>query len=192
MNDKCGRIIVISAPSGCGKSTIINALENNRDIQFCFSVSATNRPPRQGEIHGKDYYFLDDKTFRKHIIDGDFVEYCEVYPGRYYGTLKSEISEKCKKGSNVLLDIDVEGALNIKRVYNDQVLTIFIMPPSLEALRERLTLRGTDDPDKIEQRLSRASYEIEQSSKYDCIVINDSLEIAVKEIETLLKTFLES
>lgn len=191
MGNKEGKIIIFSAPSGCGKSTIIKALREKGDFPFCFSVSATNRPPREGEVHGRDYYFLSDEEFQRHLSTGDFVEYCEVYPGKFYGTLKSEILERCAGGQNVVLDVDVEGGINIKRQFGQKALSIFIEPPSIEALRSRLENRGTDSPDKIEERLARASYELSLNDHYDCIIVNDVLEKAVEKASDVIAGFLQ-
>ncbi|MDE5915093.1 MAG: guanylate kinase, partial [Duncaniella sp.] len=136
-----GKIIILSAPSGSGKSTIINALLERGEIDMQFSISATNRQPRGDEKHGVNYYFLSDDEFRSSIENDAFVEFEEVYPGRFYGTLKSEISRITDAGHNVILDIDVKGGVNVKRMYGDKAISIFIQPPSIEALRSRLTGR---------------------------------------------------
>lgn len=133
-----GKIIIISAPSGCGKSTIINALLERGNVRMQFSVSATNRAPRTGEKHGVNYYFLTDEEFRKAIDEDAFVEYEEVYPGRFYGTLKSEVERRCAAGENVVLDIDVKGGMRVKQMFSDKAKSIFIKPPTVEALRTRL------------------------------------------------------
>lgn len=187
MDDK-GRLIVFSAPSGSGKSTIIKRIKEKDAFPFSFSVSATNRPPREGETHGKDYYFLSDNDFKERLARQDFIEYCEVYPGRFYGTLKSEIDSRCEAGENIVLDVDVEGGKNIKSIYGNNALSIFVMPPSIDALRERLEKRGTDTPEKIAERVARAEYEISHAKDYDVVVINDDVETAVdKCIESIIK-----
>ena len=186
-----GKLLVFSAPSGSGKSTVINRLKELNAFPFAFSVSATNRPPRPFEEDGKDYYFLSTEDFCKRLQNGDFVEYCEVYEGRYYGTLKSELEDRCSRGENIILDVDVEGACNIKRLYGDDALTIFVMPPSIETLRSRLEGRGTDSPDKINERLSRAEYEMGYADKYDVRIINDNLETAVNDCIKHVKEFLD-
>ncbi|MBQ9076760.1 MAG: guanylate kinase [Muribaculaceae bacterium] len=185
-----GKIIIISAPSGCGKSTIINAILDRGDVDMQFSVSATNRAPREGEIHGVNYFFLTDEEFRKAISDDAFVEYEEVYPGRFYGTLRSEVERICNSGHNVVLDIDVKGGVNVKGLYGDRAVSIFIMPPSVEELRRRLVSRATDAPDVIEQRVGKAGYEIGFAPRYDYRVINDELVAAVEETRRIIKNFI--
>lgn len=184
-----GKIIIISAPSGCGKSTIINALLKRGEIDMQFSVSATNRPPRDGEVHGVNYYFLTDDDFKKAISQGDFVEYEEVYPGRYYGTLKSEIARIVDGGHNVVLDIDVKGGVNVKRMYGDEAVSVFIQPPSVEALRSRLVGRGTETEEAIEQRVARAEFEIGYAPQFDHTVVNDDLTEAIENVSKILKEF---
>jgi len=186
---KKGKIIIISAPSGCGKSTIISAILNKGGVDMQFSVSATNRGPRPGEKHGVNYYFLTDEEFSGAIASDAFVEYEEVYPGRYYGTLKSEVSRIMDEGHNVILDIDVKGGVNVKKMYGPEAISIFVAPPSISALRDRLEGRGTEEPEAIEQRLSRAEYELSFAPQFDHTVVNDSLPEAVSEVETLIKDF---
>lgn len=185
-----GKVIIISAPSGCGKSTIISALMATGEINMQFSVSATNRAPRGAEVDGKDYHFLTDEQFRKAIADDAFLEYEEVYPGRFYGTLKSEIDRIAGNGSNVVLDIDVNGGLRVKQELADKALSIFIEPPSIEALRQRLEGRGTDSIESIDARVDRARYEIDQAPRYDVTVVNDDLQTAVDEVRRLILDFL--
>lgn len=185
-----GKIIVISAPSGCGKSTIINSILDKGDLNLNFSVSATNRPPREGENHGEHYYFLTTDEFRDAIADGEFVEWEEVYPGRYYGTLRSELDRMVKEGLNVVLDIDVKGALNVKRLYGSEARTIFIEPPSINELRHRLELRGTDTPELIETRIGRAEYELSFSKEFDTRVVNDNLEAAIAQTTGIISEFI--
>ena len=187
MSDK-GKIIIISAPSGCGKSTIINALLRQGEIDMQFSVSATNRPPREGEEHGVNYYFLTDDEFRSAIAGDEFVEYEEVYPGRYYGTLKREIARITDGGHNVVLDIDVKGGVNVKRMYGDQAVSVFIKPPSVAALRQRLEGRGTEDAEAIAQRVARAEFEIGFAPQFDHTVINDNLDEAITQVSNILKS----
>jgi guanylate kinase len=186
-----GKIIIISAPSGCGKSTIINAIMKRGNVEMEFSVSATNRKPREGEVDGVHYHFLSDEQFSQHIANGDFVEHEEVYPGRYYGTLRSEIDHRLEMGRNVILDIDVKGGFNVKQIYQDQALSIFIQPPSVETLRQRLISRGTESDDAIAQRVARAKYEISFAPRFDQVVVNDQLETAVDQTELLISQFLK-
>ncbi len=185
-----GKVIIISAPSGCGKSTIINALMADGRLNMQFSVSATNRAPRGQEQNGVDYHFLTTEEFRKAIDDDAFLEYEEVYPGRFYGTLRSEIDRIASQGSNVVLDIDVNGGLRVKKLLGQQALALFIEPPTIETLRERLEARGTDSAESIDSRVDRARYEIEQAPRYDCRVVNDDLATAVEQTYQLISNFL--
>jgi len=186
-----GRLLIVSAPSGSGKSTIVHYLmEEHPEFRLAFSVSATSRPPRGEEQDGVDYYFLSPEEFKRHIVDGDFLEYEEVYEDRLYGTLKSQVEEKLAAGKNVVFDVDVKGGINIKRYYGDDALSIFIQPPSIEVLRERLIRRGTDEMKQIEERLSKASYEMSFAPQFDCILVNDDLETAKQEAVALLNEFL--
>lgn len=186
-----GKIIIISAPSGCGKSTIIGAIMERGNVELQFSVSATNRKPRDGEKDGVNYYFLSTQDFLDKVSGGEFVEYEEVYPGRFYGTLKSEIIRTVEEGKNVVLDIDVKGGINVKKQFGDEAITIFIMPPSVAALRERLIHRGTDAIDVINQRVEKAEYEISFAGQYDVTIINDNLDEAITNTENVIKEFLE-
>lgn len=174
-----GKIIIISAPSGCGKSTIINAILRQGDIDMQFSVSATSRQPRQGEEHGVNYFFLSEDEFRIKIKQNAFVEYEEVYPGRFYGTLKSEVERICEAGHNVILDIDVKGGVNVKLMYGHRAVSIFIMPPSIDELRRRLLSRATDTIDVIEERVGKAEFEISFAPQYDYCIVNDDLNDAI-------------
>lgn len=187
-----GKVIIISAPSGCGKSTIIKAIMDRGNIDMQFSVSATNRRPRPGERHGESYYFLTDDEFKAKIAEDAFVEYEEVYPGRYYGTLRSEIERTCKAGHNVILDIDVKGGVNVKRQFGDGAVSIFVQPPSVDELRRRLEGRGTDSPEVIDQRIGRAEYELSFAPQYDFVVVNDTLDKAVDDTERVIKNFINA
>lgn len=185
-----GKIIIVSAPSGCGKLTIINALLERGDIDLQFSVSATSRKPRGEEKHGIHYYFLTEEEFRERISRDEFVEYEEVYAGRFYGTLKSEIDRITGDGHNVVLDIDVKGAMNVKQLYGDRALTLFIMPPSIDELRRRLEGRATDAPEVIDERVRKAAYELEFAPHYDAVVVNDNLAVAVEDTHKVITDFL--
>ena len=187
---KKGKLIIISAPSGCGKSTIINEIIKNRDLKLEFSISATTREPRKGEKNGVNYYFMSLNEFNKAIENDELIEYEEVYPGRFYGTLNSEIDRIREKGKNVILDIDVMGGINVKHKFGNDALSIFIQPPSIDTLRQRLVARGTDSPEAIKERVDKASFEISQADKYDKIVVNDILDIAVKNTENIIKNFI--
>lgn len=187
---KKGKIIIISAPSGTGKSTIINELTKNKELRLQFSVSATNRSPRTGEVDGVNYHFLSDKAFKEAIATDAFVEYEEVYPGRFYGTLKSELKKIMDSGNNVILDIDVKGGLNVKRQYPD-ALSIFIQPPSIDVLRERLIGRGTDSIETINQRVSKAEYELSFAPQYDKSVVNDNLNEAVAQTTSIILEYIK-
>ena len=187
-----GRLIIVSAPSGSGKSTIVNFLmKEHPEFKLAFSVSATSRPPRGKEQDGVDYYFLSPEEFRSHIEKDDFLEYEEVYAGRFYGTLKSQVEEKLAAGMNVVFDVDVKGGINIKKYYGEDALSVFIQPPSIEVLRERLIRRNTDEMAQIEQRLAKAEYEMTFAPQFDKILINDDLSVAKQEAVALLNEFLQ-
>ncbi|MBO5052724.1 MAG: guanylate kinase [Muribaculaceae bacterium] len=190
MKSKTGKIIVICAPSGCGKSTILNTLLDSGICNLKFSVSATNRKPRPDEEDGVHYHFMSTDQFRDAVAEGKFVEWEQVYPGRYYGTLKSELQGAIDSGENVVLDIDVKGAMHVKELFGDKVLTIFILPPDIETLRKRLIGRGTDAMDEIERRVNRARYEISFADKCDGRVINDDLETAISDTRRLIRDFI--
>ena len=189
---KKGKIVVISAPSGCGKSTIINSIIDRGDIPLNFSVSATNRAPREGETNGVHYHFLSTSEFLRKVSNDEFVEWEEVYPGRYYGTLKDEIRRSVDRGENVILDIDVKGAQTVKKLFGHQALTIFIMPPSVDELRRRLEARQTDSPEVIDQRVGKAAEEIGYADTFDCRVVNDNLPTAVDDTRQIILNFLNS
>lgn len=187
-----GKLIIISAPSGCGKSTIIGDIMDRGELDLQFSVSATNRKPRPGEVDGVSYHFLTDQQFHDLIADGAFVEYEQVYPGRYYGTLRSEIQNRVNAGHNVILDIDVKGGINVKKQFGDDALSIFIAPPGIPELRKRLIARGSESEEEINQRVDRAEYEMTFRPDYDHVVVNDKLPEAIAEVEGLMSEFIKS
>ena len=184
-----GQALIFSAPSGAGKTTLISHLckvfPNLR-----FSISACSRAPRENERDGVDYYFLSEPEFRRRIERGDFLEWEEVYAGSFYGTLRGEVQRLWARHEVVLFDVDVKGALNLKRALGEFALTIFIAPPSREALRERLVARGTESEESLAKRLARYDLEMSQSQSFDRIVINDQLERAEHELEQIVGEFL--
>ncbi len=183
------KIIIFSAPSGSGKSTIINYLMQ-QGLNLHFSVSATSRPPRGAEQNGVEYYFLTPEDFKQRIAQGEFLEYEEVYKDRFYGTLKSQVDAQLAKGENVVCDVDVLGGQNIKKHYGQRALSIFIQPPSIEVLRQRLEGRGTDSPEVINDRIARAEFELSFADKFDHAVVNDDLQQAQAEALALIQNFL--
>lgn len=184
-----GKVIIFSAPSGSGKSTIIGRLMSHKELNMAFSISCTSRQPRGTERNGVEYFFVTPGEFRQKIADGEFLEYEEVYKDRYYGTLKSQVERQLEAGENVVLDVDVKGACNIKQFYGDRALALFIQPPSIEELRRRLEGRGTDAPEVIEDRLARASFELTFARKFDKVIVNDDLDRAVSEAFDAVKEF---
>lgn len=185
-----GKLIVVSAPSGSGKTSIVKELLAS-GLGLEFSVSACSRKPRVNEIDAKDYYFLSVEDFRNKINDNAFIEYEEVYPGSFYGTLKSEIQRIWEKGKHVIFDVDVVGGLNIKKQFPDQCLAIFIKAPSVEELEKRLRGRSTDSEETIIKRIEKAAYELSFAPRFDEIIVNDDFETAVKQTYNLIKKFIE-
>lgn len=186
MNNKA---LIFSAPSGSGKSTIVHhILDLHPEMEF--SVSATSRPLRGTEVHGVDYYFLSEEDFRSRIAADGFVEYEEVYPGRFYGTLKSEIQRIWDAGHVVIFDVDVKGGVNLKKYFGDAALSVFIQAPSVEVLRQRLVSRATDSAEDIEKRVAKAAEEMTYATKFDAVLVNDDLETAFAEAEKLVDEFL--
>ena len=183
-----GKIIIFTAPSGSGKTTIVRHLLQKYD-KLGFSVSATNRPARKKEVDGKDYYFLTPEKFQLKVEEGAFVEWEEVYPGKFYGTLKSEIHRIWSRGKHVVFDIEVKGATNNKKLYPDNSMAIFVRPPSISELSRRLSLRKTETPEMLKRRLDRAIEEMTYESTFDHILINDLLEVALEEAEQFVETF---
>lgn len=187
-----GKIIILSAPSGSGKSTIISYLMKDPSLKLGFSVSATSRAPRGQEIDGKDYFFLSHEEFQQRVERGEFVEWEEVYAGTCYGTLESEVERVTSSGHNLIMDVDVKGALNIKKRFGDEAISIFIMPPSGEELERRLRSRGTDSEETIRKRLDKAEYEMSFAPRFDSVVVNDNLDHAVAEVADKIKLFASS
>lgn len=183
------KLIIFSAPSGAGKSTLVRYLLS-QGLNLRFSISATSRAPRGEEKDGKEYFFLTPAEFRKRIALNDFLEYEEVYTDKFYGTLKNEVDRMLAEGSNVVFDVDCVGGVNIKKIYGEQALSIFIMPPSVEVLRERLEKRGTDSPEVIENRLAKAEYEMSFAPQFDVTVCNDDYDRAKTEILNLVTDFI--
>lgn len=179
---KKGKIIVLSAPSGTGKSSIIRKLMEYPDLNLGFSISATSRSPRGDERHGVEYYFISHEEFRRRAAGGEFVEWEEVYPGTCYGTLRSEVERLVDAGRNVIMDIDVKGGLNVKRIFGNEAVTIFILPPSKDELERRLRGRGTDSEEVIRKRLDKADFELSFAPQFDLRVVNDNLDHAVAEV----------
>lgn len=187
-----GRLIIVCAPSASGKSTIVHWLmDEHPELRLAFSVSATNRPPRGQEQHGVDYFFITTEEFKQRITNNEFIEYEEVYEGRYYGTLKKQVEDQLKAGQNVILDIDVVGGCNIKKMYGERALSLFIQPPSLEELERRLRGRATDSEEQICERLAKASKEMTYAPQFDRVVINDDLSTAEAEAFNILSDFLK-
>lgn len=186
-----GALVIFSAPSGSGKSTIINWLmQSHPELRLAFSISCTSRSPRGTEQHGVEYFFLSPEEFRHRIANDEFLEYEEVYSDRFYGTLKEQVQRQLEAGQNVVFDVDVKGGCNIKRFYGDKALSIFIQPPSVEALRKRLEGRATDAPEVINDRIARAEYELSFASQFDRVIVNDDLETAKSETLEAITAFL--
>ena len=184
-----GKLFIFSAPSGSGKSTIVQHLMK-LNLDLAFSISATSRKPRNGEVDGREYYFISPELFQKRIDNNAFLEWEEVYPGPYYGTLRSEVNRIWNQGEHALFDIDVVGGLNLKKEYGVKACAIFVQPPSLEVLEQRLRSRNTDDEMELEKRLGKAEYEMQFASRFDHILVNDSLDHTLVEAENLVKDFL--
>lgn len=190
-NNKKTGLVIFSAPSGSGKSTIVQWLmKEHPELKLYFSVSCTSRPPRGDERHGVEYFFVSPDEFRDLISQNAFLEYEQVYEGRYYGTLTRQVELQRQNGQNVVFDIDVKGGINVKRHYGEQALSIFIQPPSIDELRRRLTLRATDSQEQIATRLDKAAYELTFAPEFDHVVVNDDLEKAKAEVLQLVKSFL--
>lgn len=189
MSEHNGKLVIFSAPSGAGKSTLVNYLLPQFP-ELSFSISATSRSPRGKEENGKDYYFLSSEEFKSRVAQDELLEWEEVYAGTYYGTLRSEVERIWVQGKVVVFDIDVVGALNLKRQFGDRALALFVQAPSVEILEQRLRGRGTDSEEKIQQRVSKATIEMARAPEFDKVVVNDNLDTAKAEALAILKDFL--
>ena len=187
-----GKLIIFSAPSGSGKSTIINRLMQHPELHLAFSISCTSRQPRGTEQNGVEYFFITPEEFRERIARDEFLEYEEVYQDRFYGTLKQQVETQAARGENVVFDVDVKGGCNIKQYYGDRALSVFIQPPSIEALRQRLEARGTDSAEVINDRLARAEFELTFAPKFDRVVVNDDLAQAQQHFVRVVQEYLQS
>lgn len=181
--------IIVSAPSGTGKTTILKEIFKKYPNKFSFSISCTTRPKREGEEHGKDYYFLSQEEFELKMKNDEFLEYEQVYQGLCYGTLKSEIERINKEGKTAVFDVDVKGGKNIKNLLKDNALSIFIAPVSIEVLKQRLMNRGTETEESLAKRLERAEMELSYKTSFDKVIINDDLSTAINDFEQLLKSY---
>ncbi|MBQ5891328.1 MAG: guanylate kinase [Bacteroidales bacterium] len=179
-------VFIFSAPSGSGKTTILKPILEKLKDKFGFSISATTRPAREGEKDEVDYYFITPEKMREHIANGDFLEWEEVYPGKYYGTYKAELDRIWNQGKYVIFDIDVKGGVNIKNILKNQACSIFIMPPSIEELERRLRNRNTESEETLKERLLRAEMEISLSENFDFVVCNDDLDEAIAKVEEII------
>ena len=190
IHDVTKKVVVFTAPSGSGKTTIVRHLLKTYHRQLGFSVSATSREPREGEIDGEDYYFLTAQNFLKHIERGDFLEWEEVYINQYYGTLKSEVTRIWGEEKHIIFDVDVIGAKDIKAHFGEQCLAIFIRPPSIQVVIKRLKKRGSETPANLEKRIARIKRELTFEEAFDKVLINDILDVALKEAELLVEEFI--
>jgi guanylate kinase len=184
-----GKLIIFSAPSGSGKTTIVHRLMKVVE-GLEFSVSATSRAPRGVEQNGRDYYFLTNQEFDRKVAEDAFVEWEEVYAGTKYGTLRSELERIWAEGHTILFDVDVKGGVRLKSIFGSDALSIFVMPPSIEELRNRLIGRATDSPEKIEQRIAKAGEELSYAEQFDLVIVNDDLEVAVGKVQEAVESFI--
>lgn len=189
MEQATGKCVIVSAPSGAGKTTIVRSLLA-QGLRLAFSVSATSRAKRSFEVDGQDYFFITAEEFRRRIDADDFVEWEEVYPGQFYGTLKSEIDRIWAQGNSAIFDVDVVGGLHLKQVFGERALALFVSPPSVEALEERLRARNTETPESLKDRVDKAAHEMSFKDRFDVVVVNDTLEHACSEAYALVRSFL--
>jgi guanylate kinase len=187
-----GKAIIFSAPSGAGKTTIVQHLLKQEKYKLAFSISATSRPKRGTELDGKDYYFLTPEAFLQKAKNAEFIEWEEVYKDQYYGTLKAEIDRIWDNNQNVIFDVDVQGGMNLKKIFGEDALSIFVLPPSIEVLSFRLRNRSTESPEKIAMRINKASTEMKYASRFDAQILNDDLQVALREAEKALDEFLSA
>lgn len=186
-----GKLIVFSAPSGSGKSTLVGWLmAEHPELKLTFSVSCTTREPRGNEKNGVEYIFLSTEEFKERIASDEFIEYEEVYSGRFYGTLKTQVERQLSAGQNVIFDVDVKGGCNIKKFYGNRALSIFIQPPSVNELRRRLEQRGTDSAEAIQNRIAKAEYELTFADRFDTVIVNDELTLAQEKVYKTVVNFL--
>lgn len=186
-----GKLIIFSAPSGAGKTTLVKHLLKKFEKHLSFSISASTREPREGEVDGKDYYFMSKEKFLHRVAKHEFVEFEEVYSGAFYGTLSMEIERIWKSGKHVVFDIDVIGGLRLKKKFGNQALAIFVQPPSIQELEKRLRGRGTDSEEKLQERLKKSKQELSYADQFDVVVNNDVLEAACAQVEQLVTDFLK-
>ncbi len=186
-----GKTVIVAAPSGSGKTTVVKHLLGIEDLNLAFSISACTRQPREGEVSGKDYYFMSITNFKDKIDEEGFVEWEEVYKNSFYGTLKSEVNRIWRMDKNILFDVDVMGGISLKQKFGDRALALFIMPPSLDVLRDRLKNRGLDSNTDIENRINKATLEIRYAGRFDETLVNDKLDETLKQAENLVRRFLE-
>ena len=185
-----GKLVIFSAPSGSGKTTIVRHLLKVFPDKLAFSISATSRPKRGVEENGKDYHYLSKEEFKKKVDEGGFLEWEEVYAGLFYGTLKSEVEKIWADGKTVIFDIDVEGGLNLKNQFGDKALAVFVMPPSIKILEERLKTRSTDNPESIVRRVAKAEKELKTAELFDTFILNEKLEEALVKAEKVVGDFI--
>lgn len=183
------KLIIVTAPSGSGKTTIVRHLLSTFN-NLAFSVSATTRSPRKGETSGKDYYFMSVEQFQSHVNSGDFLEWEEVYDNQYYGTLRSEVERLWKEGKHVIFDIDVQGALNLRKAFPEKTLTIFVKPPSAEILLERLRKRKSESEESLKKRIAKAEFELSFANNFDVIIVNDQLKEALRQAESVVANYI--